>query len=309
MMWVVFNVVIAVLFYIDLGILNRKAHEVSLKEASLWVVFWVSLALLFDAGIYFKLGPQKAMEFLTGYLIEYSLSVDNLFVFVMIFSYFNISRRHQPEILRWGILGAVVMRLIFIFAGISLVNAFHWIFYIFGALLVFTGIKMAAEEEKKIEPEKNPVLRLFRRLMPFDDGYNGDSFFVKKNSVWHATPLFAALLVVEASDVMFAVDSIPAILAITRDKFIVYTSNVFAIMGLRALFFLLSGMMKYFRFLKFGISVILCYVGAKMILIDLWKIPVSASLAVVAGILLLSILASVVLKRKNEAPPPRTAED
>ncbi|MFH1620435.1 MAG: TerC family protein [bacterium] len=300
LMWIIFNAVVALLLYIDLGILNRHSHEVSLKEASLWVMGWISLALLFCGGIWHELGRIKAMEFLTGYIIEYSLSLDNLFVFVMIFSYFGIPRKHHPRILRWGILGAVVMRFVFIFAGISLVNTMHWLFYLFGALLIYTGIKMAGTDGQKVEPEKNPLLKLFKKLMPFENTMTGDSFFIKKGQVWHATPLFATLLVVEASDVMFAFDSIPAILAISRDKFIVYTSNVFAIMGLRALYFLLSGTMKYFRFLKYGISVILCYVGAKMMLMDIFHIPVTVSLALVIGILALSIMSSVIITGKHD---------
>ncbi len=293
MMWLIFNIAVALLFYIDLGILNKNAHEVSVKESALWCVFWISIALAFDGWIFSRMGHAKAIEFLTAYIIEYSLSMDNMFVFVLIFEYFNVPRIYQPRVLRWGILGAVIMRFILIFTGISLLNAFHWIFYLFGAILVFTGVKMAFQKDAKIEPEKNPVLMLFKRFLPFAEKYDGQNFFIKSGGAVCATPLFATLLVIEASDLVFAIDSIPAVLAICRDNFIVYTSNVFAIMGLRALYFLLSGIMHYFRFLKLGISVILCYVGIKMLLMDFYKIPVVSSLMIITGILAVSILASV----------------
>ncbi len=299
-MWAVFAGLVATVLYIDLGVLNRRAHVISLKEAGSWCTAWVSLALLFGLWIYFRMGSQKALEFLTGYIIEYSLSVDNMFIFIVIFDYFNVPRQYQPRVLHWGILGAVVMRLIFILAGVQLIHAFHWIIYVFGGMLIFTGIKMLLQKDQRIEPDKNPVLRLFRRFMPIADRYTGEAFFIKEKAIWHATPLFATLLVVEASDLVFAVDSIPAILAITTDQFIVYTSNVFAILGLRSLFFLLSGVMGLFRFLKVGISIILCYVGVKMLLVDIYKIPIGASLGIVLGILALSILASILIKEKVE---------
>ncbi|MEK6543491.1 MAG: TerC family protein, partial [Elusimicrobiota bacterium] len=243
LMWIVFNVAVLGLLFLDLKVFNRKAHEVKLKEASLWLLMWVSLALAFGIGVYVKLGDQKALEFLTGYLIEYSLSVDNMFVFIMIFAYFAVPVRCQPRVLHWGILGALVMRFILIFSGVALIERFHWIVYVFGELLIYTGIKMVGAHEEKMDPGKNPVLRLFKKVMPFDNSYVGDAFFVKKSGVWHATTLFACVLVVEASDLVFAVDSIPAVLAISRDPFIVYTSNIFAILGLRSLYFVLSSVM------------------------------------------------------------------
>ncbi|MBI4055212.1 MAG: TerC family protein [Elusimicrobia bacterium] len=298
-MWLAFFSLVSLVLYVDLEILNRKSHAPSLREASAWCAAWVSLALLFGVGIYIHLGTRKFFEFLTGYVIEYSLSMDNMFVFIVIFDYFSVPPQYQPRVLHWGILGAVVMRLILIFAGVQLIHAFHGIVYVFGGILVFTGVKMALQKDQRIEPEKNPVLRIFKRFLPFVDRSQGEAFFVRQNSIWHATPLFATLLVVEASDLIFAIDSIPAILAITQDTFIVYTSNVFAILGLRSLFFLLAGIMGVFRFLKIGISVILCYVGAKMLLADIHPIPVQVSLGVVLGILTLSILASIAFKKKQ----------
>ncbi len=298
-MWGVFGALVTGVLFIDLGVLNRRSHVVSLKEAAGWCMAWISLALLFCGWIYLRMGSNKALEFLTGYIIEYSLSVDNMFVFLLIFDYFAVPRQYQARVLHWGILGAVAMRMVLIFTGAALIQAFHWIIYVFGGLLIFTGVKMLLQTDERIEPEKNPVLKIFKRLMPFADRYSADAFFVKPASQWHATPLFAALLVVEASDLVFAVDSIPAILAITVDRFIVYTSNIFAIMGLRSLFFVLSGIMGLFRYLKAGVSIILCYIGIKMLLAEVYKIPVTASLAIVAGILAVSIVVSLVFKGKK----------
>jgi len=298
LMWLVFGALITGVLYIDLGVLNRKAHEVSLKEAAGWSAAWVALALLFCGWVYLKMGQQRALEFLTGYVIEYSLSVDNMFVFILIFSYFGVPRLYQARVLHWGILGAVGMRLVLIFTGVALLNAFHWLIYVFGAVLVVTGAKMLAHKDGEMDPGANPLLKVFKRSIPFETEFSGEAFFVKRGALWHATPLFAALLVVEASDLVFAVDSIPAILAVSGDTFVIYTSNVFAILGLRSLFFLLSGIMGYFRFLKPGISLILCFIGAKMLLADLYKVPISASLAVVAGILILSVLASVAFRER-----------
>lgn len=297
-LWVVFNVVVAGLLYVDLKIVNRHAHVVSFREAAFWSAVWIGMALLFNAGIYWSMGKQKALEFLTAYVIEKTLSVDNLFIFIMIFTHFGVSAQNQPRILHWGILGALVMRLVLILAGAQLINAFHGIIYVFGAILIYTGIKMGIAGEHRMDPEENLVLRLFKRFLPFAKDYSGENFFIK-NGRWRATPLFAALIVVEASDLVFAVDSIPAVLAITTDTFIVYTSNVFAILGLRALYFLLAGVMGMFRYLKIGLSVILCYVGVKMLLVDVYKIPVATSLGIVLGILLLSILASLLVKEKK----------
>ena len=298
-LWVIFGVAITAMMYLDLFVLNKKAHAVKLKEALGWVAIWVGAALFFCLGIYFMLGRIKALEFLTGYVIEESLSVDNLFVFIMIFEYFRIPPSYQPRVLKWGILGAIIMRALFIMVGVGLFNAFDWIIYVFGALLIFTAIKLAVRKEEKFDPEKNPVLRLFKRFFRVSGDYHGEKFFVSHSGLWSATPLFIALLLIETSDVIFAMDSIPAVLAITKDPFIVYTSNIFAILGLRSLFFVISGMMGLFRYLKLGISAILCFVGVKMLISHFYEIPIALSLGVVFGLLAVSIVASVLHKEEG----------
>jgi tellurite resistance protein TerC len=300
-MWVAFNVFVLVMLAVDLGVVHRRSHEVKLKEALVWSGIWIALALLFALGVYSWYGPQPGLEFLTGYLIEKSLSVDNIFVFVLIFSYFKVPARYQHTVLFWGILGALVMRAIFIFAGIALLQRLHWILYVFGALLILTGIKMAMEKDKEIHPDKNPLLKLFRRLVAVTEDYHTDHFFVKQAGHYAATPLFIVLLVVETTDVIFAVDSIPAILGITMDPFIVYTSNVFAILGLRALYFALAGVVRLFHYLHYGLSAILVFVGAKMLLADVYKLPVGIALGVIAGILLIAVIASVMRPHQRDA--------
>jgi tellurite resistance protein TerC len=299
LLWVVFNIFVLGILAIDLLVLHRKAHAVSLREALAWSCVWVSLALLFGIGIYFFRGGEKALEFLTGYVIEWSLSVDNLFVFLVIFSYFAVPSMYQHRVLFWGILGALVLRAIFIATGAALLANFHWMIYVFGGFLIFTGIKLLFVGEEKIEPEKNPAVRLVRRFINVTPEYHGQQFFIRKGGSLWATPLFLVLVVVETTDVIFAVDSIPAIFAITLDPFIVYTSNVFAILGLRALFFLLAGVMEMFRYLRVGLAFVLCFVGAKMLIAEFYKVPIGMSLGVVGGILLISILASV-LKQHQE---------
>ncbi len=299
-LWLIFGVAVSAMMYFDLFVQNRKAHAVKLKEALAWSAIWIGAALLFCAGIHLLLGKTKALEFLTGYVIEKSLSVDNLFVFIMIFEYLKIPPTYQPRVLKWGILGAIVMRALFITAGVGLFNAFDWIIYVFGALLVFTAFKLAFRKEEKFDPEKNPVLKVFRRFFRVTVDYHGDSFFILRSGVWSATPMFIALLLIESSDVIFAMDSIPAVLAITKDPFIVYTSNIFAILGLRSLFFVIASMMGLFRYLKLGISVILCFVGVKMLISHYYEIPVAVSLEVVFGVLLTSVLASLVHKEGDK---------
>lgn len=284
---------------IDLGLFHRKAHVVSLKESLVWVGVWVAFALGFSLLVRYWLGPDSALMFLTGYVIELSLSVDNMFVFLLIFSYFHVPAQYQHRVLIWGIIGALIMRFAFILAGVTLLNNFHWMIYVFGAILVYSGYKMIAEKDKKIEPDKNPVLRLFKRFMPVSSDYHGTKFFIRDNKRWVATPLFIVLLVIETSDVIFAVDSVPAILAITTDTFIVYTSNAFAILGLRSLYFSLAGIMGMFRFLHYGLSFILVFIGLKMLIIDWYKIPVSIALFVVLGILTGSIVLSLLIKPKE----------
>lgn len=303
LLFVVFNIFVLAMLALDLGVFHRKAHVIKMKEALIWSAFWIALSLLFNLGIYFWRGPETALEFLTGYLIEKSLSVDNIFVFILIFSYFQVPSLYQHKVLFWGILGALIMRAIFIATGVTLIQKFHWIIYIFGAFLILTGIKMALQKDKEIHPERNPVLRLFRRFMPVTGDYEDGKFFVKKAGRYLATPLFIVLLVVESTDVVFAVDSIPAILAITLDPFIVYTSNVFAILGLRAFYFALAGIMQLFHYIHYGLSAILVFVGGKMLFADIYKIPIGIALGVVAGILLISVIASLVRPRKIEILP------
>jgi tellurite resistance protein TerC len=299
--WVVFNIFVLAMLALDLGVFHRNAHVVKFKEALLWSAVWVCLAFLFFLGIFFWRGREPALEFLAGYLIEESLSIDNLFVFLLIFSYFRVPSLYQHKILFWGILGALIMRAVFIFAGITLVQKFHWIIYLFGAFLIFTGIKMALQKDKKIHPEKNPVLFLFQKIMPVAEHNEDGKFFIKREGRRLTTPLFVVLLVVETTDVIFAVDSIPAVLAVTLDPFIVYTSNVFAILGLRSLYFALAGMMALFHYLHYGLSAILVFVGAKMLFADFYKIPVSIALGVVAGFLAVSVIASILHPREKEA--------
>jgi len=300
-LWIAFNVFVLGMLAIDLGVFHRKAHAVSLKEAGLWSGIWIGLALIFNIGVYYLWGQEKALEFLTGYVIEKSLSVDNLFVFLMVFQYFNTPAQYQHRILFWGIVGALVLRAIFIITGAALLSNFHWMIYVFGGFLVVTGIKMFLQGDEKIEPEKNPVVRLFQRMIPVTHEYHGQNFFILKGGKRHATLMMVVLIVVETTDVIFAVDSIPAIFAITTDPFIVYTSNVFAILGLRALYFMLAGIMELFVYLKVGLSFVLVFVGVKMLLVDIYKIPIGASLGVIGGILLLSILASLASRRRAAA--------
>jgi len=291
-LWVVFNAVIALMLAFDLGVLSRKPHVISTKEAAAWSAVWIAVSLTFNLLVSVWLGGEKALEFFTGYLIEKSLSVDNMFVFAMIFSYFNIPAIWQPKVLKWGIFGAMLMRIILIFAGAAALEAFHWMIYVFGGVLIFTGVRMMTQKETHIAPEKNPIVRLFKRIVPMTGKLHNENFFVKLGGITYATPLLIALVVVETTDLVFAIDSIPAIFAVTTDVFIVYTSNIFAILGLRALYFLLSGSIERFRYLKIGLAIVLLFVGTKMVLADFYEIPIMLSLAIVLGILAVSILAS-----------------
>lgn len=301
--WIGFLAFVLLMLALDLGVFHRKSHEVKIKEALIWSAVWISIALLFNYGIYVYMGEVKAMEFLTGYIIEKSLSIDNLFVFIMIFSYFNVDKKYQHKVLFWGIIGALIMRSIFIFAGVALINKFHWIIYIFGAFLIFTGVKMLFQKDEKMDPNKNPLVKLFKRFYPVTDEMHGDRFFVKVNAKTFATPLFVVLLLVEFTDLIFAVDSIPAIMAITSDPFIIFTSNVFAILGLRALYFALAGITQYFHYIKYGLSAILVFVGVKMVLVDFYKIPVMISLFTILAILVISVIASLLFPKKEVALP------
>ena len=291
---IIFNVFVVAMLALDFGFFHRKARVISVREALCWSGFWIALSLLFCLGIYLVSGQQKALEFLAGYLIEKSLSVDNIFVFIMIFSYYNVPHSFQYRVLFWGILVAIIMRAVFIIAGASLLGSFHWFIYIFGAFLVFTAFKIAFQKDKKINPEKNLVLRLFRKIFPVTESYDEPRFLLKKNGKYFATPLLAVLLVVETTDIVFAVDSIPAVLSITTDIFIVYTSNIFAILGLRALYFALAGITRRFYYLRHGLTFILLFVGIKMLISEIYKVPVGIALGVIATIVTVSIIASVI---------------
>jgi tellurite resistance protein TerC len=298
--WVLFNVFVLAMLALDLGVFHRKAHEVHLREALAWSAVWIALALLFNAGLWYWQGGTIALQFLTGYLIEKALSVDNIFVFVLIFSAFGVPAAYQHRVLFWGIIGALLMRAALIAAGIVLIQRFHWVIYVFGAFLVVTGIKMALTKDKEVHPERNPVLKLFRRFVPVTPTYEGQRFLVKRDGRRYATPLLVVLVLVETSDLIFAVDSIPAILAITTNAFIVYTSNVFAILGLRALYFALAGVVRMFHYLHFGLSFILVFVGVKMLIVDWYKIPVAVSLGVIALLLTAAVIASIAWPKKPE---------
>ncbi len=298
LLWVGFVVFIILMLLVDMVVFNRKAHEVKMKEALLLSLFWISLAVVFNLGVWKYLGQQKALEFLAAYLIEKSLSIDNLFVFIMIFAYFQVEPKYQHKILFWGIVGAMVLRAIFIITGVALIHRFSWIIYIFGGFLIFTGIRMAFDKGTKIEPDKNPIIRLVKKIVPVTTDHSFGSFFVRIDRRLYATSLFITLIMIEFTDLVFAVDSIPAVLAISKDPFIVYTSNVLAILGLRSLYFALSSIISYFRYLKFGLSAILFFVGVKMCISGIYKIPIGISLGVLVGILALSIILSSVIPAK-----------
>lgn len=298
-LWLGFNAFVLFLLALDLGVFHRKAHEISAREAGTWTVVWFVLAMVFNGAIYSVRGQEAGLEFLTGYLIEKALSVDNIFVFVLIFSYFRVPPKLQHRVLFWGILGALLMRGAMIGAGAYLLHHFHWIIYLFGAFLIYSGIRMARETEQDIEPQSNPIVRLVRRWVPVTPNYHGQSFFIRQGGRLFATPLFVVLLVVETTDLIFAIDSIPAIFAVTKDPFLVYTSNVFAILGLRSLYFLLATVIHKFHFLKVGLSMVLVFVGTKMLLTDIYKIPVAVSLGVIGAILLGSVLLSLAFSKNQ----------
>jgi len=297
--WVLFNIFVLVMLTLDLAVFNRRAHTIAFREALGWSAFWISLAAAFAVGVYFWRGATTSMEFVTGYLIEESLSVDNLFVFLLIFRYFRVPSEYQHKVLFWGIMGALVLRAIFILTGVVLIQRFHWVIYIFGIFLIYTGVKLFRQEEMEIHPEQNPLLRSFRRWVPVTKDYVNGKFFVRQPGLY-ATPLFLVLLFVEATDVLFAADSIPAVLAVTRDPFIVYTSNVFATLGLRSLYFALAGMMELFHYLHYGLSVILIFIGVKMLISNYYHIPIAVALGAVVGVLAISIGLSLAFPRREQ---------
>lgn len=300
--WIIFNIFVLGMLILDLWIFHHKAHVIKIKESLVWTAVWIILALFFNLGIYFWCGQEKAIEFLTGYLIEKSLSIDNIFIFLLIFSYFRVPSLYQHKILFWGIFSALIMRTIFIALGITLIQKFYWISYIFGGFLVFTGIKMALQKDKDIHPERNLIIGLFRRFMPITESYEEGKFFIKKEGRYFATLLFIVLLTIEITNIIFAIDSIPAIIAITSDFFIIYTSNVFAMLGLRALYFTVAETIQLFHFhyLRYGFSAIFVFVGIKMLLADYYKIPIGIVLCVIASILLVSMIVSVVIKKGKD---------
>ncbi|HRS83187.1 MAG TPA: TerC family protein [Smithellaceae bacterium] len=308
--WIFFAVFILAMLALDLGVFNRKTHVIQMKEALLWTSFWVTLALSFAVGIYFFYGHEKAVEYVTAYLIEYSLSIDNLFVFMLIFRYFDVPAAYEHKALFWGILLALATRAVFIFAGVALISRFHWVMYIFGAFLIVTGIKMALNKQTEVHPDKNIAIRLLRFVMPVSKNFSGAKFFVVEGGVRYATPMLAVLLALETTDILFAIDSIPAVLAISRDPFIVYTSNVFAILGLRSLFFAISGLMRLFHLLHYGLAAILSFVGVKMLIADFFHVPVGISLLIIASILIASILSSILWPEKEDGEvPPVTMKE
>ncbi|HEV7520325.1 MAG TPA: TerC family protein [Candidatus Angelobacter sp.] len=297
--WIVFNAVILLLLFFDLTVISRKHRVVPFRQALLMSAFWIGLAMAFAFFVHQWMGPTKSLEFLTGYLLEEALSVDNLFVFILLFAYFKVPPEEEKTVLFWGIIGALIMRGIFIAAGVALVQRFHWILYVFGIFLIWTGFQLMRGGDEQQDPSRNIVLKFCRRFLPLTDTYEGKSFFVRRDGRLLATPLFVVVLVVETTDILFATDSIPAILAITRDPFIVYTSNVFAILGLRSLYFALAGMMKLFHYLNYGLSVVLMFIGAKMLVPERYHVPTWVALAVVAGVLALSVLASLLFPKKE----------
>jgi tellurite resistance protein TerC len=298
-LWTIFTIMVGGMLALDLGVFNRKPHEVSFREALRWSLIWISIALLFNAGIYFKFGRPLALEFLTGYLVEKALSVDNIFVFVALFRAFRVPPMFQHRVLFWGVIGAIVLRAIFIALGAALLERFHWVIYFFGALLVAAGIRFLVRRGEEVHPERNPLFRFLSKMVRSVPEYEGKQFFVMREGRRYATALFVVLLAIEATDVVFAVDSIPAIFAITDDPFIVYTSNIFAILGLRALYFLLAAVMDRFIYLKTGLAAVLIFVGAKMLLVDVVKIPIVVSLLVIATILAVSLAASFIASRRQ----------
>ncbi|MDP6822507.1 MAG: TerC family protein [Dehalococcoidia bacterium] len=303
-----FGLFVAVMLILDLGVFHRNAHSVRVREAVIWYGVWVSLALLFNLGIYGWKGTDSGNEFLTAYVIELSLSVDNIFVFLIVFSSFAVPPEFRHRVLFMGIVGAVVMRGFFIATGVALLETFGWLIFIFGGFLVLTGIRLAIRKEGEVDPARNPVMRLARKFLPVTSEYDGQKFFTRRNGALVVTPLFMVLLGLETTDLIFAVDSVPAVLAISDDTFIIWTSNVFAILGLRALFFLVDGILPYFRYLNFGLSVILVFIGIKMITSDVYHMPTPVSLGTVGGVLAVTILASYVAKRREDAASVRAAE-
>jgi tellurite resistance protein TerC len=300
--WIGFHVFVFFMLVLDLGVFHKKDHVVSVKESLLWTAIWVSLALIFNYGVYHFIGSKEAYEFLTAYVLEKSLSVDNIFVMTIIFAYFKVEQKYQHRVLFWGILGALFMRIIFILSGVALINKFHFILYFFGAFLIYTGIKMLfAGDADEMNPEDSLIYKISKRFFKMTDNFHEQKFFVKIDGVMHMTPLFLVLLIIESTDLIFAVDSIPATLSVTNDAFVAYTSNIFAILGLRSLYFAFAGVVKLFRFLSYALSIVLVFIGFKMLIEFKYKIPTSYSLIIVLGVLSLSILLSLLIPKKKDS--------
>ncbi|AUN99738.1 TerC family protein [Bacteriovorax stolpii] len=301
--WLAFAGIITFMLVLDLGVFHKKSHKVSIKESLAWTAVWICLAMMFNAWVYHKMGHQKGLEFLTGYIIEKSLSVDNIFVISLIFSYFRVPAQYQHRVLFWGVLGALFFRIIFIFAGVALIQKFNWMIYVFGGFLVFTGLKMLREEEKHIEIEANPMIKFVKRFWKISPNFDGEHFRTTHNGIKMFTPLFLVLVMIETTDIIFAVDSIPAILAITPDPYIVFTSNVFAILGLRSLYFALNGIMEMFEYINYALAGILAFVGVKMIISSWYHVPTIVSIGVIFTLLIGSIVASIYFPKKNKKLP------
>jgi tellurite resistance protein TerC len=304
LMWLIFAAVVVIMFLIDLGVFKKDKHEITIREAIIWSIVWTLAALLFSGGVWLIQGPEKGLQFLTGYVLERALSVDNLFVFILVFSFFNVNRTEQRTALYWGIIGALIFRAIFIIMGVSLVNKFHWILWVFGVVLIISGAKLFKKEEPEIDLEKNWILKLSKRFFPVSHEPSQNRLFIRKDDKTYATYLFVVLLVIESTDIVFAVDSIPAVLAITTDPFIVYSSNVFAILGLRAMYFALAGIMKIFHHLHYGLAVILIFVGLKMIISEWVHISILWALGMIVFVLAASIVTSVIWPPSQEELPP-----
>lgn len=300
--WIIFGSVVLFALFLDLFVFHRNPHKISVKESLILSAFWVGVGLAFSGYVYYTKGTQAFLEYITGYSLEKALSLDNIFVFILIFSYFKVPEEFRHKVLFWGVLGAIVFRAIFIFAGIELIKLFHWVIYIFGIILIVSAIKLLITEEKEFHPEETLVYKIAKRLIPLKPTYEDGKFFVREGKKLYATPLFLTLLLVESSDIMFAIDSVPAILAISRDPFIVYTSNIFAILGLRSLYFAASAILPLFHFLHYGLSFILAFIGVKMLISEFYKIPVFVSLLLIFSAVFISVVASLLVKKKPSQP-------
>ena len=298
-LWFGFIAFVLLMLFLDLKVFHRKSERVSVKNALIWSAVWIALAIIFGIGIYILWGHDIGLQYFTGYILEKALSVDNLFVFITIFAYFGVKDEYQHRVLFWGVLGAIILRMVFIIAGTELLDAFSWVMYIFGAFLIFTGLRMAFKKEEKVDPTKNTMLRLMRRILPVSKDYNGEKFIIVEDGVRKATPMLLVLVLIESTDIVFALDSVPAVLSVTQDRFIVFSSNIFAILGLRSLYFALSGVLHKLHFLSYGLAMVLVFLGLKMLTGELVEIPVWLSLGVIGLILAVSIAASLIWSRRH----------